>query len=255
MVKIFDMEFFLIFLLDKTKKCNIIYIMKLDMTNPFGEIRGKLSLNKKEALEMFGFKMRDDARGVIFRRTRWGNLIIANWINPNDRKTKKQLKQRKLFKSLTHMVKHHKKDIIWPIWNKRASYTGHTLFMGTNLKKVGNNMNFENMLISLGEIEPPNLIYAKVENGILELKISNLNNQEIGIAVLTRKYKLYHFKPTHYPNPRKIKIKLIGRVKSPPLVYVYFKVGDKYSNSVSRRIKWQHILNKATDFTDSKQSI
>lgn len=76
--------------------------MILKPGNPWGFITGKLSLNPAQALAMFGFTMRPDAHGVIFRgytylddnnRNRRGNFI-SNYIPPSNPQTPRQQANR-----------------------------------------------------------------------------------------------------------------------------------------------------------------
>jgi len=81
--------------------------MILKPGNPWGFITGKLSLNPTQALAMFGFTMRPDAQGVIFRtytylddnnRKKRGTFI-SNYVPPSNPQTEAQQANRQEFAS------------------------------------------------------------------------------------------------------------------------------------------------------------
>lgn len=101
--------------------------MILKPGNPWGAIRGKLSLNPEQALAMFGFIMREDAQGVIFRQYRYldDNLkphigtFISNYIPATNPQTELQQAHRaKMRSAVAHwqsLTNEQKKA-----WDKKA---------------------------------------------------------------------------------------------------------------------------------------
>lgn len=102
--------------------------MILKPGNPWGRLRGKLSLNPEQALRMFGFVMNPDAHGVIFRQYVYldDNLhkhtgtFISNYFPPSNPQTPAQQDHRaKMRTAVLHWqsLEDWEKDI----WNNEAS--------------------------------------------------------------------------------------------------------------------------------------
>jgi hypothetical protein len=80
--------------------------MILPEGNPFGSLRGRIKCTPEEALKSWGFVMREDATGVIFRGYTYLNpngkkirgTFISNYIPPGNPKTEKQKAWRKIMK-------------------------------------------------------------------------------------------------------------------------------------------------------------
>lgn len=93
----------------------------------WGRIRGLLSLNPEQAWRMFGFKMKPDAHGVIFRQYTYYDdnhhprkgIFISNYFPPSNPQTSKQQANRGKMKAAVEdwhkLSAQEKKD-----WNRRA---------------------------------------------------------------------------------------------------------------------------------------
>lgn len=102
--------------------------MILKPGNPWGFIRGKLSLNPEQALKMFGFHMNPDAHGVIFRvytyrddnnKQRKG-CFVSNYFPPSNPQTPlQQANRHKMRLAVLHWQTLHTSEKT--AWNKNAA--------------------------------------------------------------------------------------------------------------------------------------
>ncbi|MDI6840170.1 MAG: hypothetical protein QMD71_04880 [bacterium] len=198
------------------------------------KIVGKIKTTPEQAKRMFGFNMKKDATGIFFQR-RGNRICICNLVKRKNPKTEKQQIIRTKFATLGKITHKYKKEIIHKIWNpiaKHKYFSGQTMFIAVNMRELGNPPIWTNMKIADGEIEPPKILKATCEGKTVKIQIKNAYDKEVGIAVMeTENFNLYHFNPRHY-STMPIEIKLDKEVHK-PILYVYFKKGKQYSQSVS----------------------
>lgn len=144
-----------------------------------GKIKGKLSITPKEAELMFGFKMKPNAKGLVFY-IRDGKQMIANWL-PRYGKTKMS-QRKKCFKIITSILKQIKKEIIWKFWDpiaKKQNNKGYLLFNKTNMRRIKNTKQLHKLIIAKGKITAPILERANlwVNKKIIQIKIRKTNKK------------------------------------------------------------------------------
>lgn len=224
-------------------------------------IKGKISLTPSQALEYFGFKLKKGAKGIIFYK-RGGKRFMRSWMPRRKQPgTDAQSKVKKVFKRLTRLGSEHLRDIIRPIWeaqfvgreNPRGGkyYSGFNMFMSLNLKRVIGTGNWRRMLISIGEVEPPVVRWTKAYNRdreqarrlfyqrgtrYVKMRVRRKGDKEIGIGIFDAdSLEFVHIAPKRYSNAITL---TIPDGMSNPIIYLYFKKGNLYSNSSVHLIKW-----------------
>ncbi|MDD2889405.1 MAG: hypothetical protein PHE49_02030 [bacterium] len=231
--------------------------MFVEKSLPWGEIRGKLSLSPEQAEEMLGYKMKPGAKGVVFQ-VRNGRQVVLS-LMPNKPKFMKVSKKMKAIRTkvgtLGTMVGEHKKTLVMPIWHKEARknkyFSGAQFFTSVNLRRLGYYpIDWMKLRISTGDIKKPefgveycpgrNIVVLNFsENTAKRLKSETL---EPKVAIFyTNHLKLYH--PMERYNCVgasyiKLPVKLKGHwEKKIPIVLMYLKQGNRYSESSSRELK------------------
>ena len=203
--------------------------MWLNKSLPWGEIRGKLSLTPEQAQKMLGFKMKEGAKGVVLRKV-GDRILITNFFSSARRPgpSKNQKLWYKPFGILTRLAKEHLRDLIWPIWNPLITnqpYTGVHLFMSVNLKRIGREANWANMIISRGELKAPEINYGFFcsPHKVIKLKVKETDN-EIGVGIFDKRTNhFYHYRAKKYSyKDGIIWVTYKGNLFS-PIAYLYFK--------------------------------
>lgn len=207
----------------------------------FLNITGKLSLTPSQALEFFDFKMKKGAKGIIFY-TRNGKKCMRNWLPaPKYTRSDAQLNTINIWTKLSNIGKQHLKDIIRPIWGKHAfenKYcSGFNMFMSLNLKRIIPSTNWKKLLISIGELKPPDVRYQRIQLGRIgvspvqqiKFKVFRACDSQLGIGILDpNTLQFIHIPPQKYTNPITL---TIPNTITNPIIYLYFKKGNLYSNS------------------------
>ncbi|MCK4353291.1 hypothetical protein KAW65_07790 [candidate division WOR-3 bacterium] len=203
---------------------------------PF-DIIGKLSTTPEQAEELFGFKMKEGAKGVVlFKRN--GRLVIRSWM-PHKSYVKTPFRKyaEQKFSVLGKIVKEYK-SLINEVWaGDDGKYLfAHSRFMGINMRELGIPPKWLKLRFTIGELPKPKLIRKAIiiEGSKVNLGMSNAEGMEIGICIFERRcLKLHCISPCVYSEPERIKISLseFGNIKSLKSLYlhIYFKRGKEYS--------------------------
>jgi len=104
------------------------------LKNPLaGELRGGMKMTPEQAERMFGFSMREDAQGVLFRKYRLITgkymIFINNLVYPSNPRTAKQQLWRRMFawcvklaKNYTELAESEDEYLYWKTLSKYLSY-------------------------------------------------------------------------------------------------------------------------------------
>ncbi|MDI6839306.1 MAG: hypothetical protein QMD71_00380 [bacterium] len=216
------------------------------------QIIGKLSLTREQANLMFGYNMKQGAKGIVLQRRK--NRIFIRSLMPKTRvNTKMQQMREKKMSFISKIGSRHMQDLIDPIWTKERNknrthhkyISGFNMFVSLNMKGIGIPPDWKNMLITIGKLAPPEVLYSTYSNKTIKMKIearqhSKSENKEIGIGVLdTKNFELIHIEPKQYNTETEIRIK-VKQFLHHPILYVYFKQNNEYSTSTAIVPKYRH---------------
>lgn len=151
----------------------------------WGKITGKLSCTPEQALRDFGFGMKPDAQGIIFREYTYTNAegkrvkgtFINNYFPPSNPQTVTQQANRRRFAILSHIAVEHP-DLIYKVWQplskKRDPKKAHGFneFRAENMRLIDTPPDFSKMRVTDGSLEPtPQIIEIGWMTGVPTLII------------------------------------------------------------------------------------
>ena len=103
-------------------------------------ITGKLSLTPAQAKKIFGYTMKEGAKGVALQRR--GSRIFIRSLMPQRKPNTEmqQIAERKLT-IISKIGSRHMEDLIYPVWEPIARKTkrypsGFTMFVGINMRRI-----------------------------------------------------------------------------------------------------------------------
>jgi len=211
----------------------------LKLKLPF-KVSGKLSTTPEQAKRIFNFTMKPGATGIVLVRHKNG-IYIRDCIPHRPFPTKEQKLKEKKLKIIGQIGSKYLQELVRPVWNpiadKKRCHSGHSLFIGTNMKAVAMPPKWENLTLTEGKLPPPQLLPPIRQKKKITLQITNAKpGDKISIAVLdTVKFTFWHQKPQKC-NPGKIVVTLPAGMYN-VIVYAYFKHNNQYSPSTSIRCK------------------
>ena len=237
------------------------------LLDAFGEVWGKLSITGEEAEKLVGFKPKDGAIGIVLSRCwytdksgiRRKGIFVKSLTKHKHPYTKKLLFSKMRCGVIHKIAGLYLTKLIYPIWGIPDSRRAFSSFVTANMRKVGLPPDCSKLQLSIGTLPAPKSIrgvfYDDERNEIwinvpVEVRIGKRvlsQKNKRGIGFLDRVTGSFLLIAPEDLKPAKLtweieKIdkydKIINiRSKRRFYVYMYNKLGDKYSNSIATEIK------------------
>lgn len=242
--------------------------MILEKSTPWGRITGKLSLTPKQAKEMLGYTMKPGALGVVLQIIN-GKQVVRSLMPQRKIKTDEVKANEGRWGIVTHMSHEHQKDLIVPIWNKAKEKIhrkeirhGTNLFISTNCLRLGMPPCWEKLLISTGEVDAPEFraeycpshkiviikptkeTHWRVEKEGIEIRVGIFDSKAGELHHPVEHLRLEHSNYQDFivkqEGKKAVQPLICVRLpfvpeerwrKNNPIVFVYLKKGDEYSES------------------------
>ena len=161
-------------------------------------ITGKLSLTPTEAFEMFGYRMKPGAKGIVLQR-RNGKTFIRSLMPQDHRFTKNRQHNKSKMKIISTIASQHMDDLIYPAWDPLAQElkypSGFTLFVGTNMHITGCPPDWHKLVITQGPLPLPEVLAVTRHRSQLTLQLRQPTPKlQLGIAFFSpRTHAFFHF--------------------------------------------------------------
>jgi hypothetical protein len=208
----------------------------MQLTNWPIEFAGTLkNITPEQAKKIFQFDLPEEAKGITFVH-RNGKVFMKPYF-PERYKNKgvKQTQTNEYMKLINKIGHLYLDDLIRPIWNKPAEkqkfYSGFNFFASINLKLIREGL--ENILISIGDLPPPKITFLEYKKDALRFSVDK-PDMELGVGILNPRIMTFtHLKPKTYDT----KVNYIRSRAEEIILFLYYKHGKNYSNSIATRVK------------------